>query len=89
MKNDFFGLALKTTVNVSSWIAFPVIIGMFLGQWLDRKFDTSPWLFLGTIAVCFFVSIFGLLQMAFKEFKKIESDALEKKQRAGENMTDK
>lgn len=73
-------MALKIMANISGWIAFPVIIGLFLGKWLDKKYGTEPWLFLITIAVCFTVSIFGLATMALQEFKKIEEEARLKKE---------
>jgi len=74
MKNDSWSLALRVMANISGWIAFPVIIGLFLGRWLDRHFGTDPWLFLTTIGVCFLISIYGLVINALKEFKKIEKD---------------
>ncbi|MFA6994925.1 MAG: AtpZ/AtpI family protein [Patescibacteria group bacterium] len=79
MKNDSWGLALKVMANVSAWIAFPVIIGLYLGKWLDKKLGTDPWLFLLTIALCFAVSIYGLTVNALKEFKQIEKEYRDKK----------
>jgi len=72
MKNEAWGQALRVLGNLSGWIAFPVLIGVILGKWLDRKFNTEPWLFLTTIGVCFLVSMYGLVINALKEFKKIE-----------------
>lgn len=74
MKNESWSLALKVMANISGWIAFPVIIGLFLGRWLDRRFGTEPWLFLATIGACFIISIYGLVINSLKEFKKIEKD---------------
>lgn len=74
MKNESWSLALKVMANISGWIAFPVIIGLFLGRYLDRRFGTEPWLFLATIGACFIISIYGLVINSLKEFKKIEKD---------------
>lgn len=71
-------LALRVLVNVSAWIAFPVLVGIFLGKWLDDKYGTEPWLFLVTLGVCFFISMYGLITNALKEFKKIEVEAKKK-----------
>ncbi|MFA5886697.1 MAG: AtpZ/AtpI family protein [Patescibacteria group bacterium] len=79
MKNDSWNLALRVMANISAWIAFPVIIGLFIGQWLDRQFDTEPWLFLITIAGCFLISMFGLALSAVKEFKRVERAYLTEK----------
>ena len=75
MKKDSWSLALRTMAQISGWIAFPIIIGLFLGKWLDQRFGTEPWLFLTTIGVCFIISIYGLIINALKEFKKIEIEA--------------
>ena len=79
MKNDTWNLALKVMVNISGWIAFPVIVGLFLGQWLDNKFGTAPWLLLGTLTFSFVVSMFGMVATSVKEFTAIEREAIEKK----------
>jgi F0F1-type ATP synthase assembly protein I len=87
MKKDSWGMALRITANLSSWVAFPVIIGVFLGKWLDRRFDTEPWLFLATIGFSFLVSIYGLAINATKEFKKIEDEYKEKNNKAEVDKT--
>lgn len=80
MKNDTWSLALKIMARISGWIAFPVIIGVFLGKWLDTRFHTEPWLFLATVAVSFLVSMYGLVKNAMKEFKKIEDEYAKNKE---------
>ncbi|MFA6513874.1 MAG: AtpZ/AtpI family protein [Patescibacteria group bacterium] len=75
MKNDSWGLALRIMARISGWIAFPVLLGVFLGKWLDRRFDTEPFLFIITVAVCFVISMYGLVINALKEFKKIEDES--------------
>ncbi len=75
MKNDSWALALRVMVNLSAWIAGPVIIALFLGRWLDERYNTAPWLFLGTMGFAFLISMYGLVTNALKEFKKIEADA--------------
>lgn len=57
--------------NISAWIAFPVIIGLYLGKWLDQKFGTDPWLFLTTIALFFLISLYGLYNSMKKEAKRL------------------
>jgi len=74
MKNDFWGTSLKIMANISAWIAFPVIIGLYLGKWLDQKFNTEPWLFLVTIALFFLVSLYGLFTSIKREAKKMEKN---------------
>lgn len=74
MKKESWSLVLRVMANLSIWIAAPVIIGSILGEWLDEKFNTKPWLLLATIGVAFIVSMYGLVLNAQKEFKKIDED---------------
>lgn len=62
-------------IRLSGWLLIPLIIGTTLGKWLDRKYDTAPWLFLSTISVAFVVCMFGLIKNTMEEFKKIEKAA--------------
>ena len=81
MKDNYWGPVLRILVNITAWIAGPVIIGVFIGKWLDRKFNTEPWLFLVTVGVCFLVSMFGLVRNALKEFKKIDEEYKKKEKK--------
>lgn len=86
MKNDNWSLALRIMVNLSGWIAFPVIIALFLGKWLDKRFNTEPWLFLATIGLAFIVSMYGLVLKALKEFKRIEKEYSNKKNQSEDEL---
>jgi len=79
MKKDSWNAAFRIMANISGWIAFPVIIGLFFGGWLDKKFNTAPWLLVTTIGLAFFISMYGLVTSALKEFKKMERDARQNK----------
>ena len=65
--------------RLSGWIGVPVIIGVLIGKWLDRKYGTEPWLFLLAVGVAFILSMFGIVRDALGEIKKIEKEALNKK----------
>lgn len=75
MKNEYLAIALRVLANITAWIAGPVIIGVFLGKWLDNHFHTEPLLLLVTVGFCFIISMYGLTRNALKEFKKIEAEA--------------
>ncbi|MDR3558981.1 MAG: AtpZ/AtpI family protein [Candidatus Pacebacteria bacterium] len=74
------GLVLFT--KLSGWIAVPVVIAVFLGGWLDKKFGTAPWLFLATVGAAFFLSMFGIVRDAMQEMKRIEKETENKKSKA-------
>ena len=52
-------LAYYSSLGIS--IALAIFIGLGLGVWLDRKFDTSPWL---TLIFLFFGIIAGFRNIA-------------------------
>ncbi|MFH1232868.1 MAG: AtpZ/AtpI family protein [Patescibacteria group bacterium] len=58
--------------RLSAWVIGPVIIGLFVGKWLDNKYQSKPWLFLLSIGIAFIISMFGLIKSTLDEYKKIE-----------------
>ena len=64
--------AIIMFLRLSAWIAAPVIIALFLGKWLDQKFNTAPWLFLALTSLAFLVSMGGLIKNTLEEYRKIE-----------------
>lgn len=79
-------------VRASAWIAFPVIIALYLGNWLDEKFGTGQKLLLTCIAVAFVISMSGLTVFSLREMKKMkeadkkQSKNLEKKDSTEDNV---
>lgn len=59
----------------SAWIAAPVVAALFIGKWLDNKYDSAPWLTLICIGASFIISMAGLVRETAKEYKRIESGA--------------
>jgi F0F1-type ATP synthase assembly protein I len=66
--------ALVLFMKLSGWIAGPVLLGVIVGKWLDRKYNTEPWLFLVTVGVAFFLSMFGIIRDSIREIKRIEKE---------------
>lgn len=64
--------AMMMFLKLSAWIAGPVIIALFLGKWLDNRYDSAPWLFLVCTLVAFLISMVGLIKHALIEYRKIE-----------------
>lgn len=72
--------SLVLFARLSGWIAVPVIIAVYVGKALDKKYGTEPWLFLTTVGVAFFLSSFGIIRDSMKEIKRIEREEKEKKE---------
>lgn len=65
---------MQLFLRLSGWIGGPIIVAVFLGKFLDRRYNTEPWLFLATVGIAFIISMVSLIMIGFKEFKKIESE---------------
>lgn len=71
--------ALIIFARFSSWIFGPVVIALFVGKWLDKKYGTEPKLLLGTVGFAFIISVVGLLRTAKEEYKKVNKKDKDKK----------
>ncbi len=65
--------------RLSGWIIGPVVVALFIGNWLDKKYGKSPWLLLVCVAAAFVFSMFGIVKEGMGEMKKIEEDARKNK----------
>lgn len=71
--------AIVMFLKLSVWIAGPVIAALYLGKWLDRKFDTAPWLFLLSMAAAFLISMISLIKNTLAEYRRIEEQSKKEK----------
>lgn len=76
-KNDKKGLlgswwqrGLQLFLRLSAWIVFPIIAAVAIGKYLDRLFDTTPWLFLVCVIAAFTLSITMIIRIGLKEIEK-------------------
>lgn len=74
-KNDFWQVGLAVFGRISGWVAGPVIIALFLGRFLDARYSTKPWFFLGLTALAFVVSTVGIIREAGSYLRDIEVKA--------------
>jgi len=59
--------------ELSGWVVIPILLGVFLGSWLDERYGTSPWLFVTSVAIAFVVTNVGIVKRATKAMKDITS----------------
>jgi len=85
---DGWQQALVVFARLSVWIAGPVVLAVFLGKWLDRKYDSDPYLFLAAVGAAFLISMAGLIKNTVEEYKRIEKEAEEDKNRKKEREDD-
>jgi len=77
--------AVEIFGQVSSWVVVPVVLSLIIGKYLDGRFGTKPWIFLGLTGVAFFISIFGIVKTVGVYIKDIKKE--EKKENGNGNTT--
>ncbi len=69
---------LKYFGEITVWVAGPVIAALFLGRWLDEKYQTKPWFFLGLTFIAFAVTCIGLVLFTNRYIRQLENKGKEK-----------
>lgn len=78
-KNNGYREAIFLFVKVSGWIALPIVLTLFLGRYLDDKYDTAPWILIGSAVISFVLSIFGIKKILARYLQEIAKENLENK----------
>lgn len=66
--------ALAVFGEITGWIVAPIIILLYGGRWLDERFDTAPWFFLGLTALAVVITMVGVVRVGSRYMKQIEKD---------------
>lgn len=83
-KNYWWQLGLKMFVESTGWVGIPVVGALYLGRWLDNKYETDPLYFLSITMLAFIISSIGIGITGVKYMKMIE-----KEEQQGKNNEDK
>lgn len=70
---------LVVFVQISGWIIGPIILALFLGKWLDNKYQTDPRYLLICVAVAFVISNVGLVREVIRYSRKMKKMEKNKK----------
>ncbi len=70
---------IKASVEMSGWIAVPVVAALFAGQWLDEKQQTGNLYFLSLTGLAFIISCIGLALTGKRYLAQVENKNLEDK----------
>ena len=79
VKNYWKENGLSLFFKLSSWIVGPILLAVVVGKWLDKKYQTEPWLFLLSVGIAFAISVYGMIKDASAELKRIEIEEKNKK----------
>ncbi|MFH1207018.1 MAG: AtpZ/AtpI family protein [Patescibacteria group bacterium] len=77
--------ALTIFSQVTGWIVVPIVASLFIGRALDRKFGTEPWWFLGMTAMAVVISTIGIVRIAGKYLRQVESEGKKKQENQKNN----
>lgn len=76
--NQWWKPGVEIFSQVSGWIAGPIILALVVGKYLDGRFDTKPWIFMGLTGFAFLISSFGIVKVVSRYMKKIEQENKDK-----------
>ena len=71
--------ALIIGFQITGWILGPLLVALFLGQWLDKKYNSNPKFLLICVGVAFVVSNVGMILNTIKTTKDLKNLPLAKK----------
>jgi F0F1-type ATP synthase assembly protein I len=63
---------IKVFTNISAWIVGPVLVSIFIGKYLDKKFGTAPWILGVSLALSFTISMIAIVKIASKYSKEVD-----------------
>lgn len=72
-KNNWWRPGVELFLKLSGWVAVPVIAAIFLGKWLDKKYNTDPWLFLFSVFIAFIISNIGITYNATRAINDLDN----------------
>lgn len=70
--------AVRIFGEISTWVVVPIVVALILGKYLDGKYGTEPWIFLGLTGLSFLVSIGGIAKILGKYIKEINEETKNK-----------
>ncbi|MBI5037830.1 MAG: AtpZ/AtpI family protein [Candidatus Kerfeldbacteria bacterium] len=79
--------ALAVFGEVTGWIVAPILLALFGGRWLDERFQTDPWFYLGLTALAVTITVVGLVKIGGKYIRQVENMKTTKKPDERNNRT--
>lgn len=70
IKTPWWQPGMQLFLRLSAWIVGPILLAILVGKFLDRTFQTEPWLFLATVITAFTISIVMIVRIGLREIDK-------------------
>lgn len=71
-KKSWWQSGLRLFLRLNAWIVGPIIIAIIFGKYLDKKFNSEPWLFFATVAITFIFSFVMIIRIGLREMTASE-----------------
>jgi F0F1-type ATP synthase assembly protein I len=72
---------LMMVSKVSALVAIPIVVALFLGKYLDAKYNTAPWAFLSLTFFAFIISLVSIWKSLLSYMKTLEEELREEKEK--------
>jgi F0F1-type ATP synthase assembly protein I len=72
---------LMMVSKVSALVAIPIVVALFLGKYLDAKYNTAPWAFLSLTFFAFIISLVSIWKSLLSYMKNLEEELREEKEK--------
>lgn len=74
-KENWWQVGLALFGQVTGLIVVPIILALYGGKALDRRFDTEPLLFIACTLLAITISTVVIIRIAMRSIKQIEDEA--------------
>ena len=74
IKEIWWKPAITVFANTSIWIVVPILVALFLGKYLDSKYDSGHKYFFILIVISFLITVFGLVKILRKYMNKMKDE---------------
>jgi len=66
---------MKLFGELTAWVAGPIIVAVFVGDWLDERYNKSPWIFLISIGIAFIITNIAVVKKSIQAMNEISSNS--------------
>ena len=71
--------AIYVFANTSAWIVVPILVALFLGKYLDNKYESGHKYFFILMVIAFLITIFGIMKILRKYMNKMKDEVKSEK----------
>ncbi len=66
---------LQIFSEITGLIVVPIVAALYLGKWLDKKYNSEPWLTVITVCIGITMAVIFVYRIAYKYIREIEKEA--------------